>query len=195
MPLQQPSGLNATRQMLDDLDALMERMLSLPMDEAGGNISAPPAPPKRPALAATLTVLDPMEQTASEKPAPALHGPHVNFPPAAAHDVEEPAAKIAGPAEERVQTLEPEVPGPLVIRRLDTVVTPESAPQVRTTSFVFWRPLLWINEGFDQATRLLGPFGALLRSSPGRWLLGLAGLTLFGLAAAWLIQDLITWTW
>jgi hypothetical protein len=55
---QEASPLQSTRQMLDDLDALMERMLSLPV---GDNEELPPLPRdilKTPALGASLTLLD-----------------------------------------------------------------------------------------------------------------------------------------
>src|SRR5262245_23217187 len=51
---------NATRQMLDELDALMERMLSLPVNDGS---EAPP-----PALAATLTVVPETEAEIAQPP-------------------------------------------------------------------------------------------------------------------------------
>lgn len=58
-PAADPPALNATRQMLDELDALMERMLAVPIAESPE--PAPPQtaatqPPSRP-MAATLTLL------------------------------------------------------------------------------------------------------------------------------------------
>jgi hypothetical protein len=49
-PTPDPAALHATRQMLDELDALMERMLQLPINEPAEPIPAPhpgPAPPSR----------------------------------------------------------------------------------------------------------------------------------------------------
>ena len=60
-PGPEPPALNATRQMLDELDALMERMLALPVNDAEEPASALMEPPaaltKSRPLAATLTLL------------------------------------------------------------------------------------------------------------------------------------------
>ena len=43
------SAANPTRQQLDELDALLQRMLSLPVNQLDGDLSAPPPPlPVRP---------------------------------------------------------------------------------------------------------------------------------------------------
>ncbi len=58
-PIQDPPGLHATRQMLDELDALMERMLALPVNDAEEATPPPTAalPPAPPPLTAKLTLL------------------------------------------------------------------------------------------------------------------------------------------
>ena len=180
MPKESTGGLNSTRQMLDDLDALMERMLALPMEEA----EAVAVAPKRPALAATLTMLPPLETTAPS----AFQGPHASF---AGMDLVE---DVAPPSAPPSKGGEMDVPPPVVVRRLDTILAPEEPLPAPRRTFILWRPLLWINQGYDQATRLLGPLGSLLRSSPGRLVLGAAGLVLLGVAAAWLTRDWLTWT-
>ena len=61
---------NATRQMLDELDALMERMLALPVNEldpAPTPAAQAPQAPERPAMAATLTMLDAPPEAAPER--------------------------------------------------------------------------------------------------------------------------------
>src|SRR5713226_5364032 len=40
---------NPTRQQLDELDALLQRMLSLPLNQLDADVSNPPPPPVRPA--------------------------------------------------------------------------------------------------------------------------------------------------
>ena len=186
MSTDKPSGgLESTRQMLDDLDALMERMLALPMDDADASVSAPAMQAKRPALAATLTMLPPIEEELASKTTSPLQGPHASF--------STPEAIRTPLVEEPADDGELRILPPLTIRRLHTVVTPEELPPMPARSFFLWRPLRVINRGYDQATRLLGPLGCLLRSSPARFLLGFAGLALLSLAAAWFIRDLMTW--
>jgi hypothetical protein len=70
-PAPDPPPLHATRQMLDELDALMERMLALPINDAEEPGSAPPAsaPPRSRPLSASLTLL----QAPVDEPAPSDH--------------------------------------------------------------------------------------------------------------------------
>ncbi len=65
----EPAGLHSTRQMLDELDALMDRMLALPVNDLD-DATLPRDVVRVPTMSATLTVLDPLEQEA-EAPAPA----------------------------------------------------------------------------------------------------------------------------
>jgi hypothetical protein len=183
MPNESTGGLNSTRQMLDDLDALMERMLALPMEEADPVAVSP----KRPALAATLTMLPPLETTAPS----VFQGPHASF---AGMDLVEDVSTPPAPPSKGGEKKEDAVPPPVVVRRLDTILAPDEPLPAPRRTFILWRPLLWINQGYDHATRLLGPLGSLLRSSPGRLVLGAAGLVLLGIAAAWLTRDWLTWT-
>ena len=70
------TSLQSTKQMLDELDALMERMLSLPVSDQDGAPALPKENTKGPSLAASLTLLDPPvdepAKTPSAKSAPAL---------------------------------------------------------------------------------------------------------------------------
>ena len=73
-PEQDPPALNATRQMLDELDALMERMLAVPVSDGEEESPAPSAiPQKSRPLAPTLTLLQvPPEEAPVEEPRPEL---------------------------------------------------------------------------------------------------------------------------
>jgi hypothetical protein len=57
------TSLQSTKQMLDELDALMERMLSLPVNELDEAPESPQEPANGPSLAASLTLLEPTETT------------------------------------------------------------------------------------------------------------------------------------
>src|SRR5947209_3050651 len=81
----QDGSLQSTRQMLDELDALMERMLSLPVNDLD---DAPPMPARGPALSARLTVLEPPVPPKAEPPRsepgaphPPMNPPHLSLPP------------------------------------------------------------------------------------------------------------------
>jgi hypothetical protein len=74
----EPETLQSTRQMLDELDALMDRMLTLPVNDVD-DAPPPPAIVRMPAMSATLTVLeapanenveDKIQERMLEKPAP-----------------------------------------------------------------------------------------------------------------------------
>ena len=56
-------------------------------------------------------------------------------------------------------------------------------------------PAIWLNQGFDQATRLSGPLGHGLRSGGGRRAIGLLGLLLVGSALAGGVMRFMGWTW
>lgn len=63
--LDERASQRSTRQLLDELDALMERMLTLPVDEeptlpAIPEPPAPPEPPPTPPIAVTLTLVEPL---------------------------------------------------------------------------------------------------------------------------------------
>src|SRR5437763_13199494 len=72
MPSAKPTpngGAASTRQMLDELDALMERMLALPVNDLDDLAQESP----RPTLSATLTVIDaPQADREGPKPAAAV---------------------------------------------------------------------------------------------------------------------------
>src|SRR5881227_3988690 len=86
-----PATLQSTRQMLDDLDALMERMLAIPVNNPDDTADAPPGIVRMPTMSATLTVLDPSAE--EQETVPDIHLPIGNGAPrfdaeaaAAVHD-------------------------------------------------------------------------------------------------------------
>jgi hypothetical protein len=66
----EPETLQSTRQMLDELDALMDRMLALPVNDLDDSAPPPPDIVRMPTVSATLTVLE----------APAVEAPVVEVP-------------------------------------------------------------------------------------------------------------------
>jgi hypothetical protein len=199
--------LQSTKQMLDELDALMEKMLSLPTNDAD---DAPPFPQEvikppawTPTLSATLTLLEPpapgpltSPPTASSyfsTPEPLSAHPSVNPP----HFASDPA--LPGPAPIGYQpALQPEpltnqvVPSS-VLRELQPLLERIPEPATPVTTLWIYLPLLWINQAFDRSTTILGPAGFLLRSQVIRALLGLSGVALMVLAVGWFLKDWLGW--
>jgi hypothetical protein len=213
--------LSTTRQMLDELDALMERMLALPVNDLEG--SPMPLPP--PHFAAGLTPAEasrPMplaEKLDSIKPVESMGGPpskvlvgRLAELPASATPPSEPAPqkpslKRLDLAEEPESQTSPakEVLWSTEVSPPDLIMPPlpekPSLPDIplppagRLAGSTLWRPLLILNLVFDGITYLFGPLGAWLRTSAGRMTLGYVGLGLMAVAAAWWLHDLLGWTW
>lgn len=199
------SSLQATKDMLDELDALMEKMLAIPVAE--GDEAPPPnegkAPTLTPTISATLTMIEPLASTPVGASAPTaepvpLHPvtnpPHF-APPIDATKVAElppPATTADAPTPQPVPLTNDVVPasdGPVIDSLLADVADPESA---LTIEWVYW-PLLSLNEGFDYVTTFFGGAGEGLRTATGRSLLGIVGLALSAAATVWLLRDLMGW--
>jgi hypothetical protein len=157
--------LQGTRQLLDELDALMDQMLALPVNDGQADAD-PTAPAPTPTVSATLTLLEPSGgyRTTEEPP-----------PPNRGYVLPEPLAVVAAP--------------PIV--QLDALPCVE--PARWRPSQIAYQFLVWVNYGFDRGAARFGLLGRCLRSRPGRMMLGFAGLTLLALALAWLCRDL--WGW
>ncbi len=215
-------SIHATRQMLDELDALMERMLALPVSEQEEASRPGPRldPPQEVPLTAHLTMLNPAPPLQQEwvVPAPA---PKVVPPPSSA-DIEfgseiiatrvtvpsfadQPALPMKKPGPQlelpfpALAPEQPEQPGPVSEDDLAAFTFPgqqrgpvATPPDQPQWS---WHPLCLINRAFDWCTQPLGWFGRWLRGRWGRNFLGLAGVALLILSLLWLFLDLSHWTW
>jgi hypothetical protein len=200
-----PHLLHPTRQMLDELDALMERMLALPISDAEESAHpqtssvavehAASTPPMQP-LTAKLTLLPvPTEE-------PPLDGPHAGTNPShlpAIGVIRSSGDALRLPPLPEEPMVEPE---PLAGHVLPPPLVPTSealqseVPEPPTTySSWFILPVLWGNRLFDLGTWLLGEPGSWLRSPAGRGVLGLAGLVLLAVACIWMMRDWLGWTW
>jgi len=162
-------SLNDTRQLLDELDALMDQMLALPID---GENDATEAPSTTPTVSATLTML---EENAAAAPRP----------------VEDAGSQ---PTVETVPvTVISDVAAP---PKCELIPAPLAPPTARWhPGQIGYQFLLWANQGYDYGTTWLGMPGRLLRSRFGKALLGAAGLFLLGAALCWLCKDWLGWNW
>ena len=177
---------HVTRQQLDELDALMQRMLALPVNPPE---DAPGAPTGQPQAATIPTSTND----------PPVSRPDVPTEPAPASVRREPP-EVANPLDaashQAVNTPRSPrgaLPQPPVTRSPGHPVTPSPSRPPRLA----WplRPFLWVNVVFDHTTVWLGPVGHWLRAPGGRALLGWTGLLLLAAALAWLVLDGMGWTW
>ncbi|MCI0377278.1 MAG: hypothetical protein L0215_06720 [Gemmataceae bacterium] len=199
--------LQSTRQLLDELDALMERMLALPVNDADGPMPALPELAPAPTVSATLTVLPPSlsptgakGEVAGELP---LHRPErAQTNPSVFRESSlenQPQYATEGTASRALAQEESpdeflDVAPPPIMTLQPPSITPASPPTRSWGSWIY-HPVLWFNLIFDRLTMLLGGPGEWLRSRHGRSVLGFAGLTLLALAVGWFLKDWLGWTW
>jgi hypothetical protein len=194
IPVQsQADGIvHPTRQQLDELDALIKRMLTLPVDQASEDL----APPSRIGPAAGYP------RTVERGPAELPRAHHESFGA-------DPASEASLPEGEQARatmvwsqaTGRPERPvhgaGSDVFSAIRLEVSsahPPGSPR-RLLATALLGPLVWSNAAFDGCTAWLGPAGGWLRCPRGQAVLGYTGLALLGAAAAWGIGAWIGWTW
>ncbi len=181
-----PSPNDLTRQQLDELDALLQRMLSVPL-----------APPDTPMPVGDAPPLPPSWRIDPPAPAGAASQPHlVIADPAPAIKSEPPAvvAKVPAPAPVPVVPEPKSAPVPVAAPAPKPVVS-VSAP-VRTVAPVPAAPpvplpllpLVAVNAVFDAACGLLGPPGRVLRSGFFKHIYGCVGLGLLLYTAAHVAQ-------
>src|SRR6266542_2678947 len=192
---------NPLRQQLDDLDALLERMLSLPVDQADDDLDpiagvVAPAPPREvPDDEAPPRVLRPPEEEGHSpppEPGPALRV-EVELPPLPR--LAAPPPPPAAPVPPRAVTASREaVPPASTRRRLALVPLPAEVGGNHEPDGFLWRLLVGGNHLFDRGAGWLGPFGRWLRRPAGRAVLGWAGLVLLAAALGWVLLDWFGWT-
>ena len=162
---------HTTREQLDELDILMQRMLALPVNEP--NDAGTPAPEE--ASAAELQTPAPSDvfQSATSS----------TVPSAQVHKQPEKAAFAGLEAQAPIQ--------PNLVRSVKVMSKRATFPRV------VWplRPLWWVNGAFDWGTSWLGAPGRRLRGPAGRSLLGWTGLLLLAAAFVWFALEGMGWTW
>jgi hypothetical protein len=185
-----PASSNSTRQLLDELDALMQRMLALPVnrtEEEGAGPVADEAPPNAESSEEASSAA-PAPETAPPAPATALSAP--SPVPEAGHSKEK-AAPEANQGSLAAPAVLPSATGGGSPR---TVLARE---RTRSAEPNWWlRSLLWSNRVFDQGTSWLGAPGRWLRGIWGRTLLGVLGLVLLAFALTWalgLLDNFLDW--
>jgi hypothetical protein len=158
---------DSVRQQLDELDALLQQMLGLPVYPKPPEARVPepqrPASPS-PASGAAPTATVPPPATDGEPSVPvALR----SWPPPVRPD----SGRVRFRSRGRITLRGPWKHG------LGVGV------------------LVAVNRTFDGLTYALGPVGRWLRGDSGRAALGWTGMGLCGVAAGWVILDWLAWLW
>jgi hypothetical protein len=201
-PSSPPHG-GSTRQQLAELDALLQRMLNLPLsgDDPAKSTAAPaverPAPPP-PVEVAPIPSQWTVELTApppAPRTSPTSEAFHLRTAASVTGDIR---LTNSGPP---IQIFAPPVSAPRPLVVAPSAPQPAQAPAkiptapgvVRPRAPVMLWPLVAINFLGFRLLRLLGPIGRLLERPLGRDVLGALGL--IGLAAAltWLALDWFGW--
>lgn len=194
-----PSPNDLTRQQLDELDALLQRMLALPLNPPETPAPRPTPEPPPP----VLPVVGPNWRADPPAPAPAPHlllaanalplpdpipepVPVVESAPLRVAAKQEPDGDADRAPLRVADTREPVAPHPAP----DLPPLPPQPPATTIVPPAPWHlvPLVAVNRLTDAAFRLLGPVGKVARSGFGRNLFGVAGLVLIAYTAARVAQ-------
>ena len=195
-----------TRQQLDELDALMERMLALPVNQSGEFAGGQDGGTRVANAAAPLTGNARPESTfyvATTARTPASSQVAMDANPTKIEMQSDPPPSATGPPLQAAMPLAPSPPR-----------QPEAASSLQGTSelnvpewlrakmsYANWRvswylrPVVWCNRAYDAGTSWTGPLGQWLRGAQGRALIGVTGLLLLIAAFAWVAIDGLGWTW
>jgi hypothetical protein len=199
----QPAGPGQpTRQQLDELEALMERMLALPVHAALDDslptlapVTPPPVvEPARPPAVYQLSA-------AADAPPLRIAEGAANTPTGSEMAPEQTAAELAAlpkpPALPAALAVTPvPVARPPAQSPPQRPVAPAPIPRLPRPPVIWWvRPFLLLNFAFDRLTRPLGRMGAWLRAPIGRAWLGALGVLFILAAVVWVCLDLTGWTW
>ncbi|HEV3263348.1 MAG TPA: hypothetical protein VG013_41315 [Gemmataceae bacterium] len=184
--------VHPTRQQLDELDALIKRMLTLPVDQPGEELAS----------ASTVRAPGGYARTVDRGPAELPRAYHESSGMAPAPETSLPEGEEARATmvwSEATGRPERPVHGSLsdVFSAIRLEVAsphqPESPRRLLATALL--GPLVWSNAVFDGCTAWVGPAGGWLRCAWGRTVLGYTGLGLLAAAVAWGIVAWTGWTW
>ncbi|HJZ92860.1 MAG TPA: hypothetical protein VKE40_18445 [Gemmataceae bacterium] len=187
-----PGTTLPTRQQLDEIDALLRRMLALP--PLAGETAEKPGAAQAPALTPAIREVPAARPAAPGEPV--VQAWRVEWPataPAAASVVSWGTPVVPPAAETSAPVAPPSAPTPAaltpaVLRQPTAVPQPASAVPA-----ALW-PLILLNGLFDILSYLLGPLGTWLRG-PGRTVLGLLGIGMLLAAGVWTAGEWYGYEW
>jgi len=211
-----PAAQLPTRQQLDEIDALLSRMLTLP-PLGGETAEGPPVaaePPAPPPVEMTFPAPIIREVPAPRPPAPedpVVREWRVQWPQAPRPAAPQPsvvawglAVPLATPAEEPYEPAPAPPYGPTAYQSPASIppvaeyplaepVPTVPAPARPLVSPVLW-PLIGLNAVLDVLSHLLGPAGAWTRG-PGRTGLGWVGVAMILAAGVWAAGEWYGYNW
>jgi hypothetical protein len=212
-----PPG-HPTRQQLDELEALMQRMLALPVNHLEEELNGvqDSSTPATPSANPRVEIISPLPvPTTPANEGQAKRQEFVAARPEQQSELSElvglrpsqspssrPVKKERDESPARSRSSTATKPRISTVELTHQVATETPRPSMQSLGeterpiVAGWLlPLFWCNRAFDLATVLLGPLGRWLRGPGGRALLGWCGLLLLVLAAAWMVLVGMGWTW
>jgi hypothetical protein len=197
--------IHPTREQLDELEALLERMLALPVNQLEGetsNLSLPTlAPIDMPpdwetgdSAVLSAQARDRGAAAPSEEVRP-LAGGQLGKNGAAADEVNRGADSPRWSAPDDSQNVEAPATNLTIVTR--PAVGERPWPLPAGARRIAWplRPLVWSNRAFDRCAGRFGAAGRWLRGPRGRALVGWSGVALLVSATAWAWLEWMGWTW
>jgi hypothetical protein len=165
-----PAATHPNRNQLDELEALMERMLALPVNPPG-DWSAPIAEYKSTPSHDEEAIEERLSKPAPERELATLPPIFLELPKA--------EARLPGKTVDQLQ------PTPVAV---DTP-TPERQIMVPVAVPLPLRPIVWTNDAFDWCLSWFGPPGRWLSGPSGRNLLAWTAIICLLGALAWIVVD------
>ncbi len=197
-----PSLLQPTRQQIDELDALLQRMLELPVNPFDTEMAAPAGPEPL-----VFSISSPLPCTrgrgVGDEGAEPLRTPTPSPQPLSpeyrgeglSEEVLADVASVESPPDTNPVERSVRVVGlasvPVVIQRPS--VSSGDGPRPAAPDWL--RHVLWINRVFDRHVLRLGGPGRWLRQPRGRALLGMLGIVSLATALTIVLHDWFGWTW
>jgi hypothetical protein len=180
-----------TEQQLDELEALMQRMLALPVNSAEDPpLVQPPSVSLLGSARKEESTQFPRQTGAGQAEASTLSAPSPR--PVRESKAQEFNGPIRMPVSPGTPHQESKTRLGLVEWR-DPGVQPAGDAQMRISGWL--KTLLWINQAYDGSTKLFGSPGRRLRGPRARALLGSLGIVLLALAVTWVLLDKMGWSW
>ncbi len=192
-----------TRQQLDDLDALLRRMLALPVNAPEDDPVPLPQPEELSPPPGNMILADPMApppgnmvlaDPMAPPPGNMVLADPISAPPAVVRIPAAPGDPLPLPLLNPVPPHERRPPLLALPAAPPSVPRPAGSSRPPRVSLPL-RPLVWGNRAFDRVALGWGGPGNWLRRPGGRAALGMTGLLLLAAAAALVVLDRIGWTW
>lgn len=186
--------LQSTKQMLDELDVLMEQMLSLPVNDPEDVSSFPREVVKPHAMTATLTMLEAPAPISDACPLEPIAHPKLNAPHMTYSSLPTQLGKN-GSSVPQPTPLTNNVTPISLLPQMEPLLAEIPDSSADATTIWVYQPLVWMNQAFDAGTMMFGGLGALLRTRACRMLLGLVGAACLIVSVGWFLKDWLGWNW